>query len=110
MATHKILYTQAALDDLDAIFDYVAIEDVAAARKLLSRCEQKIERLAEEPYSGAAIAMDGPELIAPGYRYVFVSPYLICYRVDGRAVHIGRILHGRKDWVHLLFQSRIGER
>ena len=110
MQTHEILYAQAALDDLDAIFDYVAVEDKGAARRLLERCERRIEELAQAPFSGAAIAMDGPELIEPGYRYVFVSPYLICYRVADGEVHVGRILHGRKDWVHLLFQSRVGER
>lgn len=105
MRTRRIRYAPAAIDDLDAIFDYIAIENQDAALKMLSRFDQRIGSLAETPYLGAAISADEPGFIAEGYRYIAVPPYLIFYRVQGDEVRIGRILHSRRDWLHLLFQS-----
>lgn len=105
MTKHRIRYTQAAIDDLDAIFDYIAVDDQDAALKMLARFEQRISKLADAPYTGAAISSDEPMFIAAGYRYASVPPYLVFYRIVQDEVRIGRILHSRQDWMHLLFRS-----
>lgn len=106
MSKLRIRYTQQAADDLDAIFDYVAIENRDAAIKLLQAFDQSIIRLAASPYIGAAIANEESAMIAGGYRYLVVSPYMVFYRVCNGEVRIGRILHSRQDWLHLLFGRR----
>ena len=106
MSEFRIRYTQQAVDDMDAIFDYIVLEDRDAALKMLSEFERRIGRLADTPYIGAAIRTDEPMMIAAGYRYLVVSPYLIFYRVYGEEVRIGRILHSRQDWLQLLFGIR----
>lgn len=103
MVKHRIRYTQAAIDDLDAIFDYIAVEDRDAAIKLLERFDKRITQLADAPYTGAAVSSDELTMVASGYRYATVLPYLIFYRVVPSEVRIGRILHSRQDWLHLLF-------
>lgn len=105
MAKHRIRYTQAAIDDLDAIFDYIAVNDQDAALKMLTKFEQRISKLADAPYTGAAVSSDETTFIAAGYRYASVPPYLVFYRIVQNEVRIGRILHSRQDWMHLLFQS-----
>lgn len=106
MPEYRIRYAQQAVDDLDAIFDYVVLENPEAARKLLAQFEKSILRLAEAPMLGAAIQSDEAMMIAAGYRYIVVSPYLVFYRVCGNEVRIGRILHSRQNWLHLLFGIR----
>lgn len=106
MSKHRIRYTQQAVDDMDAIFDYIAIENREAAGKLLQAFDESILRLADAPYIGSALPSDDFSSLADGYRYLVVSPYLIFYRVCNGEVRIGRILHSRQDWLHLLFGQR----
>ena len=44
MADFRIRYARQAIDDLDAIFDYVCLENPAAAEKLLSAFDSSISR------------------------------------------------------------------
>lgn len=106
MAEYRIRYAQQAVDDLDAIFDYICLDDPEAARKMLQSFKTSIGRLAVEPYLGAALRTDSPLMLSAGYRYIVVSPYLVFYRVVNEEVRIGRILHGRQDWLSLLFGIR----
>lgn len=106
MADYRIRYAQQAVDDLDAIFDYICLDNPDAARKMLQSFKTGIGRLAPAPYMGAALRTDSPLLISAGYRYIVVSPYLVFYRVVDDEVRIGRILHNRQDWLSLLFGIR----
>ena len=106
MAEYRIRYAQQAVDDLDAIFDYICLDDPDTARKMLHSFQCSIGRLAATPYIGAALRTDSPLLISAGYRYIVVSPYLVFYRVVNDEVRIGRILHSRQDWLSLLFGMR----
>ena len=106
MADLRIRYTQQAMDDLDAIFDYICLDNPDAARKMLQAFRTGIEKLDATPYLGAALRTDSPIMISSGYRYIVVSPYLVFYRVVDQEVRIGRILHSRQDWLSLLFGIR----
>lgn len=106
MPEYLICYTQQAVDDMDAIFDYIVLENPDVAQKLLMQFEKSILQLADAPMIGAAIRTDEPMMIAVGYRYLAVSPYLIFYRVCGGEVRIGRVLHSRQNWLQLLFGLR----
>ncbi len=102
----RIRYTQQAADDLDAIFDYIAIENRDAAIKMINAFDTSIRRLETAPYLGAALPTKENMMISSGYRYLVVSPYMIFYRVFDHEIRIGRILHSRQDWLHLLFGQR----
>lgn len=106
MANYRIRYAQQAVDDLDAIFDYICLDNPDAARKMLQAFKTNINKLASTPYLGAALRTESPLLISAGYRYIVVSPYLVFYRVVDDEVRIGRILHSRQDWLSLLFGAR----
>lgn len=106
MVKYRIRYAQQAVDDLDAIFDYICLDNPVALTKMLKAFQMRMEGLATAPYSGAALRTDAPAMVASGYRYVVVSPYLVFYRVVGEEVRIGRMLHSRQDWLALLFGMR----
>ncbi|MCK9237321.1 MAG: type II toxin-antitoxin system RelE/ParE family toxin [Thiopseudomonas sp.] len=67
---------------MDAIADYIALDNPAAARHLVQEVFDKTERLADYPVSGRI----PPELPNSVYREVVVPPCRIFYRVDKKQV------------------------
>ena len=49
----EIIWTEPALADLDAIADYIAIENSAAASELVQRVFRHVEQLETHPKSGS---------------------------------------------------------
>lgn len=104
MAKCRLRYIQDAIDDLDAIFSCIAIEDQDAALQMPERFDASISRLADAPHIEVALSAGESALIDEGHRYTSLPPYLIFYRVFENEVRIGRILHGRQNWLQLLLQ------
>lgn len=74
----EIVWTEPALTDLDAIADYIALDDPSAAGALVSHVFQQVAQLAEHPRSGVIIS----ELDDPVYRQIGEPPCRVMYRVD----------------------------
>ena len=70
--------------------------------KLLSRIEGAILNLADNPRLGSVLPTNDLSLVAPGYRRIAVSPYLVFYRIGNNELFIARVLHSRQDWMQLL--------
>ncbi len=104
MARFRIRYTADAVDDLDSIFDYITQDNRAAAVRMLQRLEQSILRLGDNPRLGAVLPTDDLSLVSPGYRRIFVKPYLVFYRIGDGEILVARVLHAGQDWMHLLFE------
>jgi toxin ParE1/3/4 len=78
--------------DLDDIWLRIAVDNVVAADRMISRLEAAEDRLGDFPEIGQA----RPD-VADGLRHWPVPPYLIFYRVGDEAVTIVRIVHGARD-------------
>ncbi len=78
----EVVWTEPALQELDAIDDYIALDNPAAARHLVQEAFDKTERLADYPVPGRI----PPELPNSVYREVVVPPCRIFYRVDKKQV------------------------
>ena len=102
---HKILYTPAAVDDVDEIFSYITQENLGAAEAMLGRINDGITRLAEYQNLGSVLPEDEYTLAHRGYRFIVIQPHLVFYRVLNEAVVIHRILHGRRDYLRELFSG-----
>jgi plasmid stabilization system protein ParE len=89
----EIVWTEPALTDLDAIADYIALDDSDAARGLVRRVFQHVEQLADHPRSGPR----PPELKRSRYRQIVEPPCRVFYRHD-------------KDHVYILFVMRSQQR
>ena len=109
MAKHRIRYTRDAVDDLDSIFDYISEDNRKAALDMLERIESSIMKLADNPRIGMVLPTDDLSLVEPGYRRIVVKPYLVFYRIGNDEVFIARVLHGRQDWMQLLFEANFEE-
>jgi len=99
----KIYYTQDAIDDLDVIFNYISEDNKQAALRMVDRLEAAILRLADNPRLGAVLPVEHPSIINPGYRRIVVKPYNVFYRILNNSIFIGRVLHGRQNWMQLIF-------
>jgi plasmid stabilization system protein ParE len=90
----------AADSDLDEIFDYIMAENPQAADGILESIMQSLQRLETYPDSGAPLL--DRSLNKFNFRMVIVAPYLAFYRVIANKVFVYRILHGARDYSHLL--------
>lgn len=80
----EIVWAEPALQELDALAEYIALDNRAAASQLVREIFTKIERLETFPESGRV----PPELPNSIYREIVVPPCRIFYRVDGSKVLI----------------------
>ncbi len=104
MAPQKlnVIWSEAALTDLDQIADYIALDKESAAKRLVQKFFTATDRLARFPASGRI----PPELHDLPYREIIVPPLRIIYRVDDSVVHVIYVFRGEQ----LLNASRLWHR
>lgn len=90
----KVIWAPAALDDLDAIAEYIAKDSPERAALFVARQIDATDPPAGYPESGRLI----PELDDPSWREVIVGAYRIMYRLEGDTVRISAIVHGSRRW------------
>ncbi|WP_337881282.1 type II toxin-antitoxin system RelE/ParE family toxin [Rheinheimera sp.] len=78
----EVIWTEPALQELDAIADYIALDNPAAASGLVKDVFDKTGRLEHFPQSGRI----PPELPDSVYRELVVPPCRIFYREDKQRV------------------------
>lgn len=84
----EIVWSEPALSDLDAIADYIALENPTAAAELVKRIMHHAAQLADHPESGSR----PQELKRSRYRQIIESPCRVFYRHDGRTVFILHVM------------------
>lgn len=98
----EIVWVEPAVRDLDEIADYIALDDPEAARGLVTRILDHIEKLAEFPGLGSRV----PELRGSRYRQIVEPPCRVVYRFDGERVYLLHVLRGER----LLRAARVASR
>ena len=88
----ELVWSEPALSDLDAIADYIALDNEEAARELVRRVFRHVELLRSHPESGPKI----PELKQSRYRQLSEPPCRIFYRFDGKTVFILHIMRAER--------------
>jgi toxin ParE1/3/4 len=88
----RIIWADPAIHDLDAIADYIALENAAAARELVQRVSAALERLQKFPRMGSL----PNELIGLLYRQLIVSSCRIFYRAEKKVIYIVHVLRGEQ--------------
>ena len=88
----EIVWADTAIHDLDAIADYIAVENAASARKLVQRVITAVERLQRFPRMGSLPT----ELMGLPYRQLVVSPCRIFYRAEKKRIYIVHVLRGEQ--------------
>ncbi len=88
----QVIWTDPAIADLDAIADYIALDNTAAARDLVARVVRHVGQLARHPRSGPRL----PELPRDRFRQLIEPPFRIVYRQDGDRVLILHVMRGEQ--------------
>lgn len=88
----EIVWTEPAVGDLDAIADYIAIENPAAAAELVRRVLHHVEQLAAHPESGSRPL----ELKRSRYRQIIEPPCRVFYRCDGMMVIVLHVMRSER--------------
>ena len=88
----EIVWTEPALSDLDAIADYIALENPAAAAALVQRVFQHVEQLEKFPQSGSKPL----ELKKSRYRQIVEPPCRVFYRYDGERVFVLYVMRSER--------------
>ena len=87
-----LVWTEPALDDLDQIAAFIALDDPTAAAELVERALSAVERLRRFPQSGRTV----PELGGRTHREVIVPPLRIVYRREKQSILIVYVTRGEK--------------
>ena len=88
----EVIWTEPALSDLDAIADYIALDNPEAARQLVQRVFRHVEQLAEHPKSGSKPA----GLKGWRYRQIVEPPCRVFYRHERSQVFILHVIRGEQ--------------
>ncbi len=100
MGTVRIFFEQAATDDLEEIFHYIAEDNPTAADEQLKAIKEMAGRLSLYPQMGALLQDE--KLRKRGYRRLVCGSYLIFYRLERDGAHIYRVLNGGRGYARLL--------
>ena len=86
-----VRWTATALRDLNALHDYIAGDNPAAAAETVERLLSGIDALERHPEMGRKGRVAGTrELVA--------SPYVIVYRQRRNLIELVAIIHGARKW------------
>ena len=96
----SVSFLSLAIRDLNEIIEYIALDDLDTALKVVSKIETEIGSLSEFPAKGKTLSFS-PKL-AKSYRLLTVEPYLVFYTVEENGVFIQRILHDKMNYLGLL--------
>ena len=88
----KVVWSPLALERVEAIADYIAEDNVDAARVFLIDIFAAVGRLRSFPQSGRSV----PEVNRPDIREILFKKYRVVYRVARQQVSILTIWHGKQ--------------
>lgn len=98
----EVVWSLPALSDLEAIADYISLENPVAASELVRRVFGHVDQLVNHPESGSR----PPELGRSRYRQIVEPPCRVFYRYDGQKVFILHVLRSER----LLRKGRLSSR
>jgi toxin ParE1/3/4 len=90
----KVLWTEAALSQLQAIYDYISHTSPEYALRMIDRLTKSSIQITEFPYSGRRV----PEYELNEVREVLEWPYRIIYLIEPEPslVQIVAVVHGSR--------------
>ena len=98
----RLTWTEPALQDLEIIAEYIALDKPGAARAFIRKVFRAAERLALFPKSGRI----PPEIPDLPYREIIVAPCRVFYRIDHQTVFIIHVMRGEQEWREQTLEDR----
>lgn len=101
----QVIWTEPALHDLNEIAEYIALDKVSAAKKLIQQIFSSTDRLERFPKSGRKV----PELQDSRYLEIIVNPCRIFYRVEKDKIYILYVMRSERALKNYLLDDRASE-
>jgi len=98
----QVIWTEPALNDLDEVAEYIALDKPSAAKKLVEDIFLRVELLHQSPNSGRK----PPELERLRYREVIVGPCRIFYRFTNKTVYILYVMRSERELRNYILTER----
>jgi toxin ParE1/3/4 len=89
----RLEWSAFAIEDRDAIFDYIEEDSPHAAVVVDERIRVQVRQLLQFPETGRPGRVEGTRELV-----ISRTPYIAAYRIAGDTVRILRVLHGAQLW------------
>ena len=99
----ELIWTEPAVQDLDAVADYIALDNSEAARRYVRRVFSNVARLRTFPELGQV----PPELEdLPQYRHLVIAPCRVFYKISEGRVYILHVMRCERSFVRHVVLDR----
>ncbi len=88
----NIIWSEQALDDIDAIAEYINRDSPFYAQRVAEEILELVPSIAEQPQIGRIV----PELKDESVRERFIYSYRVIYEIRSSHVEIIAVIHGRR--------------
>ena len=88
----KVKWSPEALEDLEAIAEYVARDSLHYASAIVSKVLSVSRSVGEFPLIGRIV----PELMNQNIRERFIYSYRLVYRIEANTILIVAVIHGKR--------------
>lgn len=87
-----VIWSQEALDDIDAIADYISRDSLYHAQRMVEAFFELGDSLVDHPQAGRVV----PELNRPNVRERFLYSYRLLYEIGEERIDILAVIHGKR--------------
>jgi len=87
-----LIWTQEALDDIDAIAEFIARDSPTHARQVVERLFELGDAIVDQPRAGRVV----PELGNADIRERFLYSYRLIYEMSNDLISILAVIHGKR--------------
>lgn len=91
----KLEWSPDALDDLDTIYEIIALDDEDTAMRFISQLQEKARNLLDSPRIGVIIE----ELDNESFREFHYKGYTIIYEIQRNAIRIHEVYNQRRIFI-----------
>jgi toxin ParE1/3/4 len=98
----QVIWSNPALEDLNEIAEYIALDKPSAAKRLVREVFSKVKRLENFPKSGRK----PPELHKTIYREVIIPPFRVFYRIEEEKVFILYMMRSERKLRKYILEER----
>ncbi|MEA5508033.1 type II toxin-antitoxin system RelE/ParE family toxin [Halotia wernerae UHCC 0503] len=94
----KVFWTQTAVENLSAIYTYIAQNSPQYAARIVDRITKRSEQIANFPFSGRTV----PEFETEQVREVIEGSYRIIYYIKTEQIDVLAVIHGSQQIISAL--------
>ncbi|MBX9257768.1 type II toxin-antitoxin system RelE/ParE family toxin [Desmonostoc muscorum CCALA 125] len=89
----KVFWTQTAVENLSAIYTYIAQNSPQYADRIVDRITRRSEQIANFPFSGRTV----PEFETEQIREIIEGSYRIIYYIRSEQIEVLAVIHGSQQ-------------